>query len=145
MPCFEGLFPPTAENVILDLLFMLATWHALAKLRMHTTSTLSFFDAVTKSLGEVLRRFANHVCPKFNTKETPSERAKGDRRSAAKAKKGDSDQKANKTPPKKGQFNLSTYKIHALGHYPAMIRRYGTTDSYTTQTVLVFSLRLTAS
>jgi hypothetical protein len=54
MPCFEGLFPPTAENVILDLLFMLATWHALAKLRMHTTSTLSFFDAVTKSLGKVL-------------------------------------------------------------------------------------------
>jgi len=32
-------------------------------------------------------------------------------------------------------LNLQTYKYHALGDYPNMIRRFGTTDNYTTQTV----------
>ena len=32
-------------------------------------------------------------------------------------------------------LNLSTYKYHALADYPDMIREYGTTDSYSTQTV----------
>jgi len=32
-------------------------------------------------------------------------------------------------------LNLHTYKIHSLGDYSATIRRYGTTDSYTTETV----------
>jgi hypothetical protein len=54
MPCFEGLFSPACEKVILDLLFILATWHGFAKLRMHTTSTLDVFEAVTKGLGKVL-------------------------------------------------------------------------------------------
>ncbi|KAH7918173.1 hypothetical protein BV22DRAFT_1025018, partial [Leucogyrophana mollusca] len=31
-------------------------------------------------------------------------------------------------------LNLQTYKYHALGDYPNTIRRFGTTDSYTTQT-----------
>jgi hypothetical protein len=37
--------------------------------------------------------------------------------------------------PKAKNFNLSTYKWHALGDYANAIRRYGTTDSYSTQTV----------
>jgi hypothetical protein len=68
MPCFEGLFPPTAENVILDLLFMLATWHALAKLRMHTTSTLSFLmllqRVLAKSFDALQITFAPSLIPK---------------------------------------------------------------------------------
>jgi hypothetical protein len=32
-------------------------------------------------------------------------------------------------------FNLNTYKFHALGDYTATIRRYGTTDSYSTEAV----------
>jgi hypothetical protein len=32
-------------------------------------------------------------------------------------------------------FNLNTYKVHALGDYTATIRRYGTTDSYSTEPV----------
>lgn len=32
-------------------------------------------------------------------------------------------------------FNLRRYKYHALGDYPEMIRRYGTTDSYSTEPV----------
>ena len=37
--------------------------------------------------------------------------------------------------PKTKIFNLSTYKWHALGDYVNTIRRYGTTDNYSTQTV----------
>jgi hypothetical protein len=36
------------------------------------------------------------------------------------------------------QFNLNTYKYHALGDYSNTIRRFGTTDSYSTQTVGLF-------
>lgn len=32
-------------------------------------------------------------------------------------------------------LNLNTYKIHSLGDYSATIRRYGTSDSYTTEIV----------
>jgi hypothetical protein len=32
-------------------------------------------------------------------------------------------------------FNLQTYKLHALGDYVSSIRRFGTTDSYSTQPV----------
>ena len=32
-------------------------------------------------------------------------------------------------------FSLNTYKIHSIGDYAATIRKYGTTDSYTTEIV----------
>lgn len=32
-------------------------------------------------------------------------------------------------------FNINTYKFHALADYPAAIRRFGTTDSYSTERV----------
>lgn len=71
---------------------MLATWHALAKLQMHISSSLSFFDGVTKTLGQLLQRFNDHVCSKYNTLETPAEYAKKARQKAAKAAKSkDSD------------------------------------------------------
>ena len=40
---------------------------------MHSTSTVTVLDGVTKILGQLLRRFNDHVCPKYNTRETPSE------------------------------------------------------------------------
>jgi hypothetical protein len=126
--------------VILDLLFVLATWHAFAKLRMHSTSTLNVFDGVTKNLGQLLRRFNDHVCPKYNTCETPSELKKRASRNASEAAKKKSQQPANlkaaeKAGPTKRNFNLAAYKPHALGHYSSWIRRFGTSDSYSTQTV----------
>ena len=32
-------------------------------------------------------------------------------------------------------FNMSTYKLHALGDYTTTIWHYGTTDNYSTQVV----------
>jgi hypothetical protein len=132
MPCFDGLFPQPCEKVILDLLFILGTWHALAKLRMHSTFSLRIFEGVTKPLGQIIRRFHDHVCSKYWTQETPSESAKRLRRASARESEATAPSIKHRT---KRQFNLRTYKLRALGHYPAMIRCYGTTDSYNTQTV----------
>lgn len=140
MPCFEGLFPQSCEKTIQDLLFILATWHALAKLRMHTSSSLSFFEQCTKRLGQVIRHFHDHVCPKFKTRDTPQEAAAKLRRDAAGVSKNgaDKDNPDAKNKYDAQTFSLETYKLHALGHYPAMIRQFGTTDSYSTQTVWDF-------
>ena len=40
------------------------------------------------------------------------------------------------------QLNLNTYKYHALGDYCNTIRRFGTTDSYSTQPVSLFDIIL---
>ena len=67
----EGLVPEEDEKEILDLIFILSTWHAYAKLRLHTDHTLASFDALTKPLGAALRNFAGEFSDCFNTKELP--------------------------------------------------------------------------
>jgi hypothetical protein len=37
--------------------------------------------------------------------------------------------------PRLKEFSFKTYKLHALGDYSSTIRRYGTTDSYSTEPV----------
>lgn len=143
MPVCEGLFPEKFDGFIQDLLFDLATWHAYAKLRMHTDSTLKSFKKATSSLGRQMRRFASKVCPSFSTKETPNEAAARHRRAAAKLAKGS----GSATPAPAGSsgskvkiFNLFTYKYHALADYVWHIIRFGTTDSYSTQIVSIFMI-----
>jgi hypothetical protein len=141
MPVFEGLLDEPHNKVVLDLLFLLAYWHALAKLRMHTSFSLGRLDEVTASLGRQLRYFAKYTCSKFVTKELPSEEAARGRRQA---KKAASANKAGRPAPAAAKqdgasnqktFNLFTYKWHSLGDYVRTIRFFGTTDSYSTQTV----------
>ena len=63
MPCqctiaaFEGLLPSQHNEIVMTLLFRLAEWHALAKLRMHTDTTLTCMEMVIAILGRELRRF----------------------------------------------------------------------------------------
>ncbi|KDR76734.1 hypothetical protein GALMADRAFT_225666 [Galerina marginata CBS 339.88] len=127
MPVFEGLFPGRDDQFVQDMLFTLCTWHAYAKLRLHTTSTLIGLKASTRSLGQLLRDFL------------PREEAARVRRRANAAKKGNS-KKANPDGknPKKSRvrklFNLLTYKLHALGDYVAAILQFGPSNSYSTQT-----------
>jgi hypothetical protein len=170
MPVFEGLLPQPFDDFVQDLLFDLAMWHAYAKLRMHTETTLSDFEVVITSLGQQLRRFAAQTCAQFKTKETPAEVAARGRRVAAKKAKAipaesmtakmtkarvavnSKHPKKDTSDPKIKKFNLRTYKLHALGDYPNTIRMFGTTDSYSTQIVkssffmvvhmLTFSLRV---
>ncbi|KAL0568578.1 hypothetical protein V5O48_013407 [Marasmius crinis-equi] len=140
IPVFEGLIP-SHNSIILDLLYDLCTWHAYAKLRIHSETSLADMDSATTSLGKSLRKFANNVCPAYDTKELPKETAARGCRKAALAKKpvtkSQSKRKRASTSssasPKVKAFNLNTYKLHALGHYVHFIRLFGTTDNYSTQ------------
>jgi hypothetical protein len=120
-----------------DLLFKLATWHGLAKLRLHTESTIRALDTSTTRLGKLLQHFATSTCKAYETRALPSEEAARGRRIAALAAKRQvpdlADQKVRKSKAK--QFNLNTYKFHSLGAYVKAIQMYGTTDNYTTQPV----------
>ena len=80
IPVFDGLLPEPYNATLLTLLFRLAEWHALAKLRMHTDTTLTLLKAATVTLGNEMRNFHDKICPNFNTKLLPGEVAARDRR-----------------------------------------------------------------
>ena len=165
----------------MELLFVTAHWHALAKLRMHTDATLDIMDRVTADLGNKLRSFKKTTCTVFETQELRREldarlrrqRQQGQHKShhtpahaqepnasnpASGSSSGPADpdpavSTSSHTPPNCDEaagprvrptgaagrrpktLNLNTYKYHALGDYTATIRRYGTTDSYSTEPV----------
>jgi hypothetical protein len=97
------------------------------------------------------------TCSVFDTRELPKEvNARTRRKAAASAKRGGlgkGKEKAttgSKSSKRKGKqqdstsrnlklFNLSTYKLPALGEYIWAILQYGTTESYSTQTVCTIS------
>ncbi|KAI9462001.1 hypothetical protein BJY52DRAFT_1103185, partial [Lactarius psammicola] len=143
IPAIDGLLDDKNNEIILDLLFELATWHALAKLRLHTESTVCELESSTTRLGRILRKFANSTCKEFVTVDLPSEEAARGRRKAAKVTRNPSGstpqttskgkQKAGR--PKTHKFNMWTYKMHALGDYARCIRLFGASDGYSTQTV----------
>lgn len=87
IPVFEGLLPEPHNGIVLDLLFILCTWHAYAKLRLHTSSTLDALKKTTKTLGQQLRLWVKQTCSRFNTCELPKEESARHRRKAAAAGK----------------------------------------------------------
>ena len=130
----------------------MAHWHGLAKLRMHTDVTLELLSQVTISLGTKIRAFQEKTCAAFSTYKLERERAArvwrqdkikkaavGTNSNAQKGTKATT--RTNSQPQKSSsgtqpkQFNLNSYKYHALGDYCNTIRRFGTTDSYSTQPV----------
>ncbi len=72
-PVFDGLLPSEHNCKILDVLFSLANWHALAKLRQHTDLSLVVLEEATVRLGEVLRHFQQNICMAYETKELKRE------------------------------------------------------------------------
>ena len=125
----------------------MATWHAYAKLRMHTTHTIASLRSQTKALRRQLRRYANKLCPQYTTKPLPGEVAAAYRRKARKAKKSNNTKPSNtKSKPSQGSdykpFSLETYKIHVLGDYADHIERFGPTDCFTTQQVCASAVQL---
>lgn len=128
------LFPPEHDVIIQSLLYRFAHWHALAKLRMHSETTLSLLDQMFKRLSRQLRKFSDFTCTVFTTMELPKEKAACERKTArersalANPVTGGGNRKTKK-------FNLSTYKFHAMGDYVRSIWLFGTTDSFTTQIV----------
>ena len=136
IPVFDELLPSPHNEIVLNLLFELATWHALAKLRMHTDSSVNFLETSTKRLGKAIRGFAS-TSQAFHTIELPSEETARRKKQVKLDLKGKGN--ADVGTAHKKLLNLSTYKLHALGDYASTIRRYGTTDNYSTQTVITRS------
>ena len=132
IPVFERLLPEPHNSHVMKLLFRMAEWHGLAKLRMHTEATLARLQQVTTDLGHLMRNFRNKTCAKFNTTELAREVEARNRRNA---------RKKDTNAPNPGQnrkvktLNLLTYKFHALGDYVRTIHMFGTTDSFSTQLV----------
>ncbi|KAJ6559288.1 hypothetical protein B0H10DRAFT_2240500 [Mycena sp. CBHHK59/15] len=139
IPVIDGLLPEPYNSEILDLLFTFAEWHSLAKLKLHTDSSVKLLGSATKEIGRLLRRFQRVVCPDFSTKELPSEAAARGRRQAKKATekrgngKGKAPAAAGKTSANTKVLSLLTYKLHSLGDYVRSILWFGTSDSYSTQ------------
>ncbi|KAF4611550.1 hypothetical protein D9613_004494 [Agrocybe pediades] len=147
MPVFDLLLPDPHDAIVMDLLFELATWHGLAKLRMHTTSTLAALKSSTKALGVALRTFSTITCKAFDTRELPQEEAARARRNASAAAKRSGKKKATSESADQGglpsqktsasrlqkKFNMNTYKLTALGDYVRAVPMFGTTEGYSTQ------------
>lgn len=136
----EGLFPDAMhDRAIQDLVFTLAEWHANAKLRLHTTTTVGILSKLTHSFGVRIRHFANHISMGYDTKELPKEEAARMRRRARQVVAKGPTKPIPETPSapsaKVKRFSLSTYKLHAMGDYVEQIKQFGTTDSYSTQAV----------
>nr|GAT45241.1 predicted protein [Mycena chlorophos] len=133
IPVVDGLLPEPYNSHILDAFFVLAEWHALGKLRMHTDTTIALLRTSTKEVGQVLRRFRDHVCPHFTTKELPTEQDKRENRKRKKGKAPKPSAASRNASTVKKDYNMNTYKLHALGDYIASILWFGTSDSYSTQ------------
>jgi hypothetical protein len=111
IPVFEELLPSPHDHIILDLLFVLCTWHACAKLRLHTTSTMGFLKEMTRSLGFALRKFSKTTCSAFQTNELPKEEAARARRKAkapSSAKKGQAGKSGKKSDTKQNRLGNTT-------------------------------------
>ncbi|TCD63562.1 hypothetical protein EIP91_005233 [Steccherinum ochraceum] len=145
IPAFEGLLPEPFNGILLDLLFVLSSWHAYAKLRLHTSTTVAFLEDCTTTLGQLLRHFRATVCAHYRTTELPSEEAARGRRKAALAKQGeqtrprpqaaaDASRSSSTRTAKLKTINLNTYKLHALGDYGRTAVLFGPSDNYSTQT-----------
>ncbi|KAF8582469.1 hypothetical protein K439DRAFT_1618224 [Ramaria rubella] len=129
MPAFEGLFPKAHKTIIQRLLFTLASWHSLAKLHMHTDTTLKQLDTLTTQLGQAIWKFAAVTCTAFVTSEPPRKTAA---RACCLAKNCSNSQwtfeTASSQAPKTKAFNLSTPKLHFLGDYVSTIKQFGSAD-----------------
>lgn len=146
IPCIAGLItPPSRAKAVLDFLWEAASRHALAKLRLHSETTVRILEASTNTLGKATRDFAA-ACDDLNTRELPSEDAARGRREDARASRGDAKGKAplKSGGSKRKTLNLKTFKYHDRSHTADCIRSGGTTDCYSTQTVrfLLSHLRL---
>jgi hypothetical protein len=146
IPVFEGFLPEVHNKIIMNLLFKMATWYFLAKLRPHTESTLTALETSTTRLGAAFRRFICITCEAYVMKDLPSEEAARGRCQAVLSQKKGTSGKVWESTKKKGKssskhkYNLQAYKPHAIPDYVSYIHLYGTTDGFTTQVVSNLSL-----
>jgi hypothetical protein len=136
----------------------LAVWHALAKMRIHTEDTIELLEIGTRELAVSVAAFEYKVCPHFKTRELAKEVArrgraqvrKKQKATAAAASKPSTQQSkaiiTNKDievaagDPRMRVFSVrDTYKFHRSADVARTIRRFGTSDNYSTQSVCLNS------
>src|ERR1700761_6833880 len=87
IPVVEGLLSANNLNgLILDVSFDLAVFHAMSKLRLHTTTTVKDFRDATSEMCKTVRKFRRDT-KNIKTYETPREKEVRDKRAAAVAKR----------------------------------------------------------
>ncbi|KAG6914659.1 hypothetical protein DXG01_016060 [Tephrocybe rancida] len=115
IPVFDGLLsdkPPNSLNTrILRLLFHLAHWHSLAKLRLHSSISLDKLDQQTTILGNCLRDFRTNICPLFSTRELRREAAARERRTPKQATGKEKKKDLSSTQPAKQTSSLESMPL----------------------------------
>ncbi|KAE9393590.1 hypothetical protein BT96DRAFT_999289 [Gymnopus androsaceus JB14] len=134
MPCFEGFLPQEHDETVQDLLWDLMMFHGFGKFDMHLDSTIAITWALTHSIGETLRKFADVTCAAFATKELPSEKAVRVRRAQSDLSSGKAINAKILTSNDSlnWRYKLDTPKLHALGYVPDDIVEVGATSSHLT-------------
>src|ERR1700734_3758908 len=92
----------------------MATWHGLAKLRLHTDTTLANNETSSTRLCNVLRKFKTVVCSAYVTQELPSEEAARGRRQLRQAAKGKKKVESEKAAPQASALPVSGKKAMNL-------------------------------
>ncbi|TEB04127.1 hypothetical protein FA13DRAFT_1575394, partial [Coprinellus micaceus] len=128
IPAFDKLLPPEHNSRLMSLLYVCLQWHALAKLSLHNDFTLELLGYTTVQLGAHMRRFYRDTCSKIPTKESKRE---AEARASRESKAGKGLVNSGRKPV---SLRIFTIKFHYLGDYASVIRRLGTTDSYSSQT-----------
>ena len=125
------------------LLFEFATLHGLAKLQLHTESTLNDLENSATQLGNLLRTFKTDVCSEYATRDLPSEEAARRQRQAVKAQKGAGGAalptNLAAVISKLCSLNMETYKLHAYPDYAASIQVHGVTENTSSKNVCYVS------
>ncbi|KAI5115660.1 hypothetical protein M0805_000539 [Coniferiporia weirii] len=111
----------------MDLIYLAASVHALAKLHLHMDATIALLVDLTQRFGDQLRKFKTTTCVAHVS---------------AMSARGPVDQTRSTTGRQQShvvphaavdkKFNICTSKIHAIGDYAHHILRLRTTDSYMT-------------
>ena len=138
IPAFEDLLDEAHNKHLMKLLYWTAEWHAFAKLRVHTDSTLEHLDMLTREFGFLMWQFQDLTCLQFRTTELPREvaaRYRQQQHAQAKASANVSSKSGLKQSTRPVTLNISTIKFHSLGDYVQMIQMFGCTDSFSTQLV----------
>ena len=91
----------------MDLFWEMACWHGLAKLRLHSETTVQVLEAFTTTLGKATRDFAA-ACRDRDTRELPhEENARGRRELRLRAQ---GKEPGPTTGKKTKKLNLCTFK-----------------------------------
>lgn len=130
VPALAGL-----QETILDALYIMATFHSLSKLHLHTSTTLELLEDVTKALGDTLRTLRDKSAKALTVTELSRDVQARVRNQNRRLQKQASTTSAPPTQKKVIALNLSTIKNHLLEHYRGCIELFGTTDGYSTSIV----------